>query len=100
MYVYDTSLALKSPPDLCLHTKHLEYCLLFSESFYFYKNTIAGCLKLRMKFLTLKTVLINKQAGCYKLPADSKLNWKEILFSNKTSSNLEIMNKNIGNWIV
>lgn len=89
---------LRDTPDLCLNTQHLQYCLLFSESVY-YKSTIAGCLHIRVKLLTLKTILINKHAGCYKLPSNSNLNWKDILFSNKTALNIENVNRYVGNWI-
>jgi hypothetical protein len=86
-------------PDLCLNTKNYQYCALFSET-YFYKNVFASCLKVRMKMVNSKVVLINNAVGCFKIPPDSKLSWKEILFSNKTLTNIELMNRNVANWIL
>jgi hypothetical protein len=94
----DTHLPLNDTPDLCLYNSNTQYCVLFSES-HFYKNTFAGCLLIRFKLLNSRIVLLNKHAGCFKLPSDSKLTWKEILFSNKTIENIQNMNKNIG-WII
>ena len=97
--VYRTELPANEPPDLCLNTPNYQYCAQFSET-YFSKNVFASCLKVRMKMLNSKIVLINNPLGCFKIPPDANLSWKEILFSNKTLNNLEIMNKNLANWIL